>query len=213
MANTSPDGLWSPDASDPLVLRTLTAEMQASNQVAFGNRQLYTYRWPNAVARLAQAGMENGDEGFQSDTQTTYKRLDSSWKIWSLPLSGYTPSWSGINISSGTVEGYWSMSAGVVTCEVVVTAGSNTSATGSMSFSAPITPLNGQLVNVGTGRFVDASSGQNFMAAVLLVGGSLVPRPIVTTSTYADIVPTTSTVPFSWATGDRVEFYCTYYAY
>ena len=116
MANTSPDGLWSPDASDPLILRTLTAEMQASNQVAFGNRQLHTYRWSNSAARNAQAGMRAGDEGFQADTGDTW-RFTTAWKLWMSLNPGAITASTGWTVNSYAVR----VVAGVAIGQVVAT--------------------------------------------------------------------------------------------
>jgi len=214
MANTSPDGLWSPDASDPLILRTLTAEMQASTQVALDKRQLSTFRWANSAARGSQTGMTNGDEGFQGDTGATYKYLGGVWELWNSPRNSYTPAITGGTLGSGTIAATWSMSAGTVVVDLIMTAASNTTVSSDLTFSVPVDPAVSLIINMGAGRFLDASSGGTYLATVLLLGGAFFPRPVrPAPNTYSLIQPTSSTDPFTWATGDNVRFYSVYYAY
>ena len=43
-------------------------------------RQIQTYKWADNAARTAQTGMTAGDEGYQTDTDTTYIYSGSVWR-------------------------------------------------------------------------------------------------------------------------------------
>ena len=43
-------------------------------------RQIKTYKWADNAARTAQTGMTAGDEGYQTDTDTTYIYSGSVWR-------------------------------------------------------------------------------------------------------------------------------------
>ena len=69
---------------------------------AIGNtRQIKTYKWADNAARTAQTGMTAGDEGYQTDTDTTYIYSGSVWRA-VLEDTG----WVAMSLNSGwTVSG------------------------------------------------------------------------------------------------------------
>lgn len=83
---TSPDNIAYASTSDDLSVEDITAAMATSVQDALDDlvndtRQRQTYRWADATARTAQAGMQAGDEGYQVDTATDYIYTGSTWRV------------------------------------------------------------------------------------------------------------------------------------
>lgn len=78
---TSPDNIAYASTSDDLSVEDITSAMATSIQTALTGRQLHTYRWADAAARTAQAGMSAGDRGYQTDTATEYIYTGSAWRI------------------------------------------------------------------------------------------------------------------------------------
>ena len=211
MANTSPDGLWSPDATDPLILRTLTAEMQASNQVAFGNRQLYSYRWSNSAARNAQAGMRDGDTGYQIDHHDVW-RYWGGWTLESRRATSFLPRTGSFAVGNGSINGSYSVANSSLTMQINVTIGTTTSFSGWPIFFLPLTAQ----FNTGDGSIVghalmkDASAGTLFVGGVLQNASDAI-SPIFFTSwlqnSTAGFVDQNGPVP--WSTGDSIKITAT----
>lgn len=71
-------------ASDPVaplenILNTRFTELDNSITAVSGTRQIQTYKWANQAARLAQAGMTEGDVGDQADTDRRYRYSGTAW--------------------------------------------------------------------------------------------------------------------------------------
>lgn len=86
MPTTSPDGIYYADGSTPMSAEAISAAEATSVQNALDalvndTRQIQTFVWANAAARTAQTGMIAGDFGFQTDTSTTYRYVNSAWAI------------------------------------------------------------------------------------------------------------------------------------
>lgn len=86
MPTTSPDGIYYADGSTPMSAEAISAAEATSVQAALtakiGNtRQIQTFVWANTAARTAQSGMVAGDFGFQTNTSTTYRYVNSAWAI------------------------------------------------------------------------------------------------------------------------------------
>jgi hypothetical protein len=81
-------------------------------------RQIQTFAWANAAARGAQTGMQEGDQGYQADTDSRWTYNGSTW----LPASGALPFFeanvTGTNNTTGTeatVTSYGTPVTGVAT--------------------------------------------------------------------------------------------------
>lgn len=76
------------DASTPLSIATITAQMADAEADEFEKREIHTYVWSNSTQRGAQAGMIEGDRGYQLDTNVLYTYDGSGWYVFNSIL-GY----------------------------------------------------------------------------------------------------------------------------
>jgi hypothetical protein len=175
---TTPDNLVIWTVSDPDALSTASAAMQNSVQAALTSnsnaRQIKSYKWANITARNAQAGMTEGDIGYQMDTKTVYLYF-TAWKPWNSEWITYAPTVAGITLGTGGTAYYaYKYSAGLVKVKWKIVLG--TSGTWSVpSFTLPFpveTASTGQFGKLGMGslttfsgfwdvtvNYVDASTG------------------------------------------------------
>lgn len=79
MPTTSPDNIYYADISTPSSDVNVSAAEATSVQKALDSRKIKSYVWANSGARVSQAGMTPGDEGFQSDTNTRYVYVQGGW--------------------------------------------------------------------------------------------------------------------------------------
>lgn len=79
---TTPDKLpwWGPlePAAD---LDAKLKDLALATQAALAMRQQGTYVWVDQSAREAQAGMKQGDDGYQLDTKTPYRFDGGEWRL------------------------------------------------------------------------------------------------------------------------------------
>lgn len=154
---------------------------------------IYTYSTTNA--RLAVG--TNGQVLTVDSTEPTGLKWASAasgtWATW-------TPSYTGLTVGNGTVTSRWIELSKTVFFEYGITFGSTSSISGTVSFSLPKNPKN--------------TNGAAFCYAEDSGVGAYPSQPTVTTSsgvfmdaiktdaTYARTAAYTSTVPFTWGTGD-----------
>lgn len=136
----------------------------------------------------------------------------SSW-VW----QSYTPSTSGLTIGNGTLAGEYCQIGKTVFFRLRFTLGSTSAVTGNVTCSLPVagsTPGGSGKFSVGNVRFYDSSAGlMPAIGTVILTGASTATVTATRTSgTYADDVALSSTVPFTWATGDEFKIYGYYEA-
>lgn len=126
---------------------------------------------------------------------------DWSWDTW-------TPSWSGYTIGNGTVNAKYAKIGGTVFYRILWTLGSTSAFGSSAEFSPPVaqdsaypalalTPIGRILFSDGGAAF---AFGTNFIAAT----GNITIRPETAGGTYVSLTNTSSTAPFSPASGDQV---------
>lgn len=106
-APTSPWNIPLFDDNSPFdpIQNVFNSQSQALN-TALNNlvsvRQIQTFKWANDAERNAQTGMVNGDEGYQTDTNTGYKYVGGVWQIESTEWVTATLA-SGITVTAGRV--------------------------------------------------------------------------------------------------------------
>ncbi len=84
MPTTSPDNIYYADSSTSMSAEAISAAEATSVQTALNakinnTRQIQSFVWANAAARTAQTGMNEGDWGFQQDTDVTYRYSAATW--------------------------------------------------------------------------------------------------------------------------------------
>lgn len=170
------------------------------------------YRWSNDAQRTAQTGMRDGDEGFQTDIDATYKYM-GAWQLWNRRRFAFTPVLApdGTMGSGGYLTGFCTVAAGIAYYTVRILLGTGfvfpsggvfyiNCPYGSKDFS-PTMPR-GQII------FQDTSAGSTgrYIGVPVDVGldGSTI-RFYYTTATTNRIFDLTLTDPFAWAVGDSMS--------
>ena len=126
-------------------------------------------------------------------------------------LSTWTPTWGGLTVGNATISAsYYSVSK-LIYYTVILTAGSTTSSTGTMTMTTPVTAANTQHVSIG--YWVDQSVGTSYF-----MFGKATSTTVITFATGQipgtdlRIINTSSTSPTSIATGDVLVFQGTFLA-
>ena len=124
---------------------------------------------------------------------------------WAGTYTSFTPSYAAITVGNGTNTGKY-LQIGKF-CHVVTrfTFGSTSSVTGSPLIQyLPITAANADYTSVGNAYFLDNGVG-DYGGIVLKVTTSTVYfQSIGTAGTYANLPSLSSSVPFTWGTGDAI---------
>lgn len=125
---TDPDGISFAELGDEIDPVTESATQASSIQNALNNRILYSYRWPTVAEKNAQVNMQEGDTGFQSDTNSPfiYVGLNLGWMPIGygtgrqlagsnlVSVTGATTDWSG-SLAISFPPGYFSATPYIVT--------------------------------------------------------------------------------------------------
>lgn len=136
------------------------------------NHEGYTYRWANDAERLAQAGMRDGDEGYQVSSGFYYTYIAGAWKrSRATAAQTYAPTFTNLGGNYTAMGTWYPISPFLINVTVNVQAPSP-SGSGGIKFSLPTgLTTNGPSVLTGDGFFAgvpaifpltgDFSSGGN----------------------------------------------------
>ena len=127
--------------------------------------------------------------------------------------TSYTPTWNGSSaapsIGNGTLTGRYTQIGNVVIYVVRMTAGSTTTfGSGRYDFSLPVAPTNATafITTFGSAMLADASTANAESATVVAMSGSYATFRR-TGGGFGDV---TSSLPWTWASGDSISFVATY---
>lgn len=150
----------------------------------------------------------SGKGVLNSSLGTGAGELGAAWQSWS-------PSYSGITVGNGTLDYAKYIQIGkTVHFRFKFTFGS-TSAMGTGVFSAPVTANSDYSTtdNIGLAKYVDSSTSSNNSSGMCRLESTTTIRPIAfTVSTYLRDSTVSSSIPFTWATGDYIYVEGTYEA-
>lgn len=120
------------------------------------------------------------------------------WQSW-------TPTWTGITKGGATVQAYYIQLGKTVFCRVRFVVGSGTVMTGNPVFTLPVTAHGGydpiQHV-VGSSYYEDYLTGAYSGSVRIITSTTAGFYPPDATTAYLTNGSTTTTVPFTWASGD-----------
>lgn len=224
MPTTSPDNIAYPSTANSYNPVSDMAALASSVQTALGKREGYTYMWADAAARTAETGMVAMSLGFQSDTKVTYMYNGTAWKAWqTLEPVAFTPTWTSLTVGNGTQSWTYTIAAGLVTIQGFFTMGTTSSMGASPRMALPVpgnglatgAPNSGNDQALGTVLLEDAGTILHTGVVLTHVASGVVRARMVAqnasgTYTYASDV--SSTIPFTWATGDFMAATFTYRA-
>lgn len=131
-------------------------------------------------------------------------------------LASWTPTWVNLTTTSATITAKFKKIGRMVFCRVHVLFGASTSISGAVSVSLPLTAAAhaGTIgVPIGLCRFFD-TSGSVTNEGTVLFGSTTTAFLSVGNSAGTYVVATvlSSTVPFTWATGDEITMQFCYEA-
>jgi hypothetical protein len=123
----------------------------------------------------------------------------------------FTPTWSNLTVGNGTLNyATYVRVQNLVFVQVQFTLGSTSAVTGNAFIAAPVTPANGVQGPCGVSVFADASASATYTGVTSMNIGFLQAIPVNVAGTYGLFAPTSATIPFTWATGDVLQFEATY---
>lgn len=207
----TPNGIYYADTSTSMSAEAISAAEATSVDDAIqtlivNNRQLQDYRWADSAARAAQAGMGEGDEGYQIDTKIIYRYSSGAWRIWStLTPVAFTPTWTNLTVGDGTQDWVYNISSGRVFISGTFTLGSTSAVGTNPYFSLPVAGTFTDAQVLGDALFDDA--GVRYRGGVHYdnaLSSPLVRRFFLSGSEIID-AGISATAPFTWATGDRIS--------
>ncbi len=82
---------WFPPTSYTSGWRQADEDQATALDAELALREIQTFQWADSTARGAQAGMAEGDIGYQADTNLYYKYSGSAWGLLSDALTGTVP--------------------------------------------------------------------------------------------------------------------------
>lgn len=182
------------------------------------------------VSATTPSSPSAGDVWFNSDDGRTYIRYnDGNTTQWvefgNANIGGsfgtytdYTPTISNITLGNATVTAKYASVNKMVHYYGVIVFGSTTSVTGTaFNLSLPIncsTLVDDHYVPIGSSGYLDVSSGAVFSGDIIGISSTTVVRLRIglTISTYSRTGDLSSTIPFTWDTGDKIQFSMVYEA-
>lgn len=147
---------------------------------------------------------------------TPQKLLAGTGSSW--PWQSWTPTWTNLTVGNATVVAKYKQTGKTVDFRVNLIFGSTSSISGSVALTLPVTALaygntgTGAFPLVGIVRYEDI--GVNGYAGVIDMNSTTTIRPLVpnASATFLTLNATTSTIPFTWGTGDEMTLTGSYEA-
>lgn len=120
--------------------------------------------------------------------------------------ASYTPTWTGMTIGNAVVTAKWRKHGKTVVGSVKMVAGTTTSFSSGVTFSLPVSAVTVESTPCGTVVFFDVSAAFDTVGQVRINSGLAAANivPILASGTYLQAVQCSSTIPFTWATGDII---------
>ena len=123
--------------------------------------------------------------------------------------TAYTPTFTALTLGNGTLTADFYRVQNVVTVTVAVEFGSTTSISGDVVVTLPIARASAQGLRIATVQLNDPGI-QNFAGALFFQTGVLTNVNVRQLGTNSVIAGLTATTPFTWATGDVLQFSAQY---
>lgn len=129
---------------------------------------------------------------------------DDAWIAWS-------PTYGNLTVGNGTVVSRYIQIGQLVALEYSITFGSTSAIAGNVTITLPVAGSLTANAAIGQAIFNDASGGRA-TGIIRSDGTNAVPHPLRADATYLTTNNLSSTVPFTWATGDILSFSAAYEA-
>lgn len=170
----------------------------------------------DGTALAALTGMVPGDRARRADNSITYRYSGTAWVPWESDWIAYTPTLTGVTIGSGggaSNTAFYKYECGVVRVHGSIVLGATGAAvSGAVSLTLPVTAATPKFTNtfyIAAATLFDTSPAATTEARVRANGTSTTSFNLlaVVTGTPANI---SSTVPWTWAAGDAMQYEFTY---
>lgn len=136
-----------------------------------------------------------------------------AWKTATIqfPWQTFTPTNASITVGNGTVIANYQQIGKAINFYYRLTLGTTSSIGADPYITLPASIAHSGYVYV-EGLCFDQSTNNFVRSIAILVGGSAYLYPIATSGTYASAAPASSTIPFTWTSGDTLTIYGSYEA-
>lgn len=162
------------------------------------------------AARDAITGASTNDRCEVQADNVIYRYNGANWRVWEQAVTTFTPTVNNVTLGTGgSVVGWYSVSAGICTVDVLITLGTGGTITGDVNFTLPVTRSTAQhpAGNIaGIARLRDASPGTTYAGVCEHVTNNIAIR-----SGGATYTTLTATSPFTWTNGDFISASATYW--
>jgi hypothetical protein len=158
----------------------------------------------DTVNRLA-VGADGETLVADSSTATGLKWANGATQF---PWVSYSPSIGGLTLGNGTISTRYQAIGKTYIVNITVTLGSTSAITGDLRFGLP---TSANKFSAGSTWLEDVSVGV-YTGTVLINTTDIYVRATATNATYGTTSNLSSTVPFTWATGDNIIVQATFEA-
>lgn len=133
-----------------------------------------------------------------------------SWQSWS-------PTWTNLTVGNGSLASVYTQIGKTVIARISLVFGASTSISGTVSFTLPVTSINyglgGTAQPVVGWSWLEDTGNTNYQGNVSLASTTTGRVKVYTTSsTYAGTADLSSTIPFTWGSGDSINVTIVYEA-
>jgi hypothetical protein len=119
--------------------------------------------------------------------------------------TAFTPTWGNLTVGNGTVVAHYFDLNDLILWNVELEFGSTTSISGSVTIDYPVAGAATYRAPVGGLVHLDDATGTDYIGALYRNSGTAATVTVLnTTGSYVRYSTLSSTVPFTWATGDRL---------
>jgi hypothetical protein len=185
MATTTPNFGWSVPTSSDLVKNGAVAIETLGDSIDASMAELKGGTTGQVLSKTSN-----------TDMNFTWTGASTSW----------TPTITSLTIGNGTIAGSYVKIGKLVHARFIATLGSTSSVTGNFIVSSPTTANGAINANI----FYEDSGVQLFNGVYEQSGSALYLRAPNATTTYVSLTATSSTVPFTWGSGDKLIVALTY---
>lgn len=165
------------------------------------------------IVRCDSASRPTGVEGrviYETDTNKLMMHDGASWKPIGSNIMTYTPTITNVTVGNGTVDGWYYYVGGAIHFAASFTFGSTSSISNAPKFSLPVATSTAPDDADICGVFIDGGTAYSAIHAAATTTTTGFLYVAVSSGTYVVQGSVSSSVPFTWTTGDEIHVSGTY---
>jgi hypothetical protein len=151
------------------------------------------------------------------DSIFTRTEDNNVWSSWTPIISiwrSYAPNWTNLTVGNAVNTAYYTQTGKTVTVRGYLEFGTTTALTGSIEMSLPVNSQTrtSPSTPIGNARLIDISATTSYHGTVLHTSSStqVTFACFNSSATYLTTNTLSSSVPFTWTTGDFISYFFTY---